>query len=117
MGNVWRGSTSPPPFDDVIGVTIPNDDVKVETIRLRFSENRFPYVLSKPIHHSQVQVQGEPDTIEIKVRPTRELNQIIFSFIPDVEVISPEGYHPLEAHKVNKDIQNQVGSCLLLPMF
>lgn len=105
----------PAPFDDVIGVTIPNDDVKVETIRLRFSENRFPYVLSKPIHHSQV--RGEPDTIEIKVRPTRELNQIIFSFIPDVEVISPKGYHSQEAHKVNKDIQNQVGISLLLPMF
>lgn len=93
----------PAPFDDVIGVTIPNDDVKVETIRLRFSENRFPYVLSKPIHHSQV--QGEPDTIEIKVRPTRELNQIIFSFIPDVEVISPKGYRQEIEEKIKENLE------------
>lgn len=92
-------------FDDVIGVTIPNDDVKVETIRLRFSDNRFPYVVSKPIHHSQVQVKGEPNTIEIKVRPTRELNQIIFSFIPDVEVLSPEWYRKEIEEKIKENLE------------
>lgn len=92
-------------FDDVIGVTIPNDDVKVETIRLRFSDNRFPYVLSKPIHHSQVNVEGELNTIEIKVRPTRELNQIIFSFIPDVEVLSPEWYRNEIEEKIKENLE------------
>lgn len=92
-------------FDDVIGVTIPSDDVKVETIRLRFSENRFPYVVSKPIHHSQVQVEDEPNTIEIKVRPTRELNQIIFSFIPDVEVLSPEWYRKEIEEKIKENLE------------
>lgn len=92
-------------FDDVIGVTIPNDEVKVETIRLRFSGNRFPYVLSKPIHHSQVNVEGELNTIEIKVRPTRELNQIIFSFIPDVEVLSPEWYRNEIEEKIKENLE------------
>lgn len=92
-------------FDDVIGVTIPNDDVRVETIRLRFSEKRFPYVLSKPIHHSQTIVEGEPTTIEIKVRPTRELNQIIFSFIPDVEVLSPEWYRKDIEEKIKENLE------------
>ena len=91
-------------FDDVIGVTIPNEDVKVETIRLRFSEKRFPYVLSKPIHHSQTMVEGEPTTIEIKVRPTRELNQLIFSFIPDVEVLSPEWYRKDIEEKIKENL-------------
>lgn len=92
-------------FDDVIGVTIPNDDVKVETIRLRFSDNRFPYVLSKPIHHSQTIVEGKPNTIEINVRPTRELNQIIFSFIPDVEVLSPEWYCKEIEEKIKENLE------------
>lgn len=92
-------------FDDVIGVTIPNEDVKVETIRLRFSEKRFPYVLSKPIHHSQTMVEGEPTTIEIKVRPTRELNQLIFSFIPDVEVLSPEWYRKDIEEKIKENLE------------
>lgn len=92
-------------FDDVIGVTIPNEDIKVETIRLRFSEKRFPYVLSKPIHHSQTMVEGEPNTIEINVRPTRELNQIIFSFIPDVEVLSPEWYRKDIEEKIKENLE------------
>lgn len=92
-------------FDDVIGVTIPKDDVKVETIKLRFSNNRFPYVLSKPIHHSQTVVEGEANTIQIKVRPTRELNQLIFSFIPDVEVLSPEWYRTSIAEKIKDNLE------------
>ncbi len=77
-------------FNDVIGVSVPYDDnVITEQIVLRFSENRFPYVVSKPIHYTQT-VLDEPYTISIKVRPNRELSQQIFSFIPDVEVISPE---------------------------
>ena len=92
-------------FNDVIGVTIPDDDVKVETIKLCFSAKRFPYVLSKPIHHSQVQVKDEPNTIEIKVRPTRELDQLIFSFIPDVEVLSPEWYRALIADKIKENLE------------
>lgn len=77
-------------FDDVIGVSVPYDkDVATEEIVLRFSEKRFPYVVSKPIHHTQ-KVLDEPYTISIKVKPNRELSQQIFSFIPDVEVVSPE---------------------------
>lgn len=40
-------------FDDVVGVTIPDDDVQKETVVLKFEPDRFPYVVSKPIHHSQ----------------------------------------------------------------
>ena len=77
-------------FNDVIGVSVPYDDnVVTEEIVLRFSEKRFPYVVSKPIHHTQ-KVKDEPCTISIKVKPNRELYQQIFSFIPDVEVIAPE---------------------------
>lgn len=74
-------------FDDVVGVTI--KDVPVETVRLKFNHDRLPYVLSKPIHHTQELVDSENDIIEIKVRPNNELNQQIFSFGPDVEVLAP----------------------------
>ncbi len=77
-------------FDEVIGVSVPyNKDIVTEEVVLRFSEKRFPYVVSKPIHHTQ-KVLDEPYTISIKVKPNRELSQQIFSFIPDVEVVSPE---------------------------
>ena len=76
-------------FDDVIGVSVPYGDVATEEIVLRFSSQRFPYVLSKPIHSSQ-RVLSEPNTVSIHVKPNRELSQQILSFIPDVEVLSPE---------------------------
>lgn len=76
-------------FDDVIGVSVPYGDVATEEVVLRFSPQRLPYVLSKPIHSSQ-RVLSEPNTVSISVKPNRELSQQILSFIPDVEVLSPE---------------------------
>lgn len=84
-------------FDDVVGVTIPEDDVVKEKIVLKFEPQRFPYVVSKPIHHSQ-QVLSEDDcTIQIEVRPNKELEPIIFSYFHHVEVIEPE--HLREEYK------------------
>lgn len=76
-------------FNDIIGVTLLNENKETETIILRFEENRFPYVLSKPLHPSQKVVDKKKNIISIEVKPNKELNQLIFSFIPDVEVISP----------------------------
>ncbi len=76
-------------FNDIIGVTLLNEKQKTETIILRFEANRFPYVLSKPLHPSQKVVDKEKNIISIEVKPNKELNQLIFSFIPDIEVISP----------------------------
>ena len=77
-------------FNDIIGVTVPDADVKKETITLRFTDARYPYVVSKPIHHSQQIVEPESHTLSINVRPNRELITQLLSFIPDVEVIAPE---------------------------
>ena len=77
-------------FDDIIGVTVPDADVKLETIELRFTEERYPYVVSKPIHPSQKVIDSDGHIVSISVKPNRELYQRLFSFIPDVEVLSPE---------------------------
>ena len=92
-------------FDDVIGATIPSDDVKKETIGLRFSTNRFPYVVSKPIHKSQKVIDESNGMIEIQVRPTRELDQQLFSFIPDVEVLYPEWYRQQIQEKIEENLK------------
>ncbi len=79
-------------FNNVIGVTVPtiNDHIEVEKIILRFSPERFPYVESKPMHRTQKTIKD--NTIQLTLRPTRELYQQIFSFIPDVEVLSPDWF-------------------------
>lgn len=93
-------------FDDVIGVSVPYDDsVATEEIVLRFSERRFPYVVSKPIHHTQ-KIKEEPCTISIRVKPNRELCQQIFSFIPDIEVIAPEWFRNKIRDKIQENLKN-----------
>lgn len=77
-------------FDDVIGVTIPNEPIKKETIVLKFDPDRYPYVVSKPIHHSQIILDEKKCTIKIEVRPNNELYSRIFSFFPQVEVMEPQ---------------------------
>lgn len=76
-------------FDDVVGVTIPDESVKKETIVLKFDDERFPYVISKPIHHSQVILDGNECVVQIQVKPNNELYSRIFSFIPEVEILKP----------------------------
>ena len=76
-------------FDDVVGVTIPEDFVTKETVVLKFDAERFPYVVSKPIHHSQKILSMEDCTLQIEVRPNKELESVIFSYFPHVEVIAP----------------------------
>ena len=76
-------------FDDVVGVTIPEDFVTKETVVLKFAAERFPYVVSKPIHHSQKILSMEDCTLQIEVRPNKELESVIFSYFPHVEVIAP----------------------------
>ena len=75
-------------FDDVVGVTIP-DDVQKETVVLKFEPDRFPYVVSKPIHHSQKVLSEEDCILQIEVRPNKELESVIFSYFPHVEVLAP----------------------------
>ena len=77
-------------FNDIIGVSIPGEDVEKESIILRFTKERFPYVISKPIHQSQIIIKEKDYEVEIQVKPNRELYQQIFSFIPDIEVVSPQ---------------------------
>ena len=92
-------------FNDVMGATIPNDDVKKETIGLRFTANRFPYVVSKPIHKSQEVVDETQGIVEIQVRPTRELDQQLFSFIPDVEVLYPDWHRLQIKEKIEENLK------------
>ena len=78
-------------FDNVVGVTIPKERDLVE-VQLKFTPHRFRYVTSKKIHKSQEIISKEDCIISLHVCPTKELEQQIFSFGPDVEVLSPEWY-------------------------
>ena len=76
-------------FNNIIGVSI-EDNMEPVKIELQFSRNRFPYVLSKPLHHSQEIVSEEDGLIQITVIPNKELISQLLWFGDDVEILSPE---------------------------
>lgn len=77
-------------FKDIVGVTVPKDHPVAEKVVLKFDAARFPYIVSKPIHPSQEVISEEDCTLQISVRPNKELESRIFSYGPQVEVLEPE---------------------------
>ena len=78
-------------FNDVIGVTIPEDESK-ERIILRLNPRQYAYVTAKPLHASQQIVDASRYMISIEVKPNYELDYHILSLGPDVEVLAPASY-------------------------
>lgn len=75
-------------FDDVIGVTIPRS-APIEKVVLKFSPSRYPYVMTKPLHLTQRNLNSADRIIEISVKINPELITQILSFGNDVEVLEP----------------------------
>lgn len=86
-------------FKNIIGVTI-QEGSKVEQVVLKFEAERFPYILSKPIHASQKVIDKDNHTIQISVRPNKELEAQIFSYGQQVEVLKPGWLRQQIAEKI-----------------
>ena len=88
-------------FSDVVGVTIPaNKDVV--RIKLQFSPNRYPYIISKPLHGSMRKIDNENRIVAIDVIPNRELISLILSFGDDVEVLEPVDFRNMVANIIKR---------------
>jgi len=77
-------------FDDIIGITIPNDG-SIELIELQFSSKQAPYIITKPLHHSQKSkpIDENGVLVTIEVIPNYELKSLLLSFGKDVKILSP----------------------------
>lgn len=73
-------------FSDCFGI-IKEASVAPETIRLRFTEEQAKYVRSLPLHHSQKEVAE--NVFEIRLCPTFDFIQFLFSQLDTVEVLAP----------------------------
>ena len=91
-------------FSDVVGVTIPAGK-EVVRVKLQFSSNRYPYVISKPLHESMRKVDNENCIVAIDVIPNRELEALILSFGDDVEVLEPLEFRQQIANKIKSNYQ------------
>lgn len=76
-------------FFDIIGVTKPSDGI-LQEVKLHFSNEIAPYVITKPLHPSQKhKVINNGVEVKINVILNKELEQKILSFGENVSVISP----------------------------
>jgi len=77
-------------FDDFIGVSKP-EGAHLEKIELLFTPSLAPYIVTKPIHSSQIVKQVEDGLlVKIEVIPNYELEQLILSFGEGVRVLKPQ---------------------------
>lgn len=91
-------------FDDIVGVSLEENKDFIDLV-LKFSPNRFRYVTSKPIHKSQKVVSEEEKIVSLHLIPTRELEQQLFSFGPDIEILSPSTYREEFAKKIAENVK------------
>ena len=89
-------------FKDIVGVTIPKDHPDPEEVLLKFDVDRYPYIVSKPIHPSQKIINEEEHIISIFFRPNKELEAQIFSFGQQVEILEPEWLRNQIAEKIEE---------------
>lgn len=90
-------------YEHVIGVTV-NPFVEPETVVLFIENFNAPYVLTKPIHHTQELLERNPNgiIIQLKVQINFELVREILGFGDCIKVLKPE--------ILKKKIQNIVGN-------
>lgn len=78
-------------FNDVIGVTVSPNMEAQETL-LFITHLHAPYVMTKPLHHSQELVEKDHYgiTVSLKVQHNFELEKLILGFGEGVQVLKPE---------------------------
>lgn len=77
-------------YQDVIGMSIP-EGAQLTTVRFRALPLRAKYMATKPLHHSQriLEQTAQYTVFELRVIPNIELQQILLSFGPEIEVVAP----------------------------
>lgn len=89
-------------FEDIVGVSFPQSGRNVESVKLKFSPERFPFVKAKPIHGSQKIKDEKEGIITLDVIPNFELESILLSHGDSVEVLEPQYLR----NKISEKIKN-----------
>lgn len=76
-------------FEDVVGVSVPRSG-EPEKVVLKFDKDRYPYVVTKPLHPSQKELDKENCIVQIDVFMNNELDALLFSYGDQLEVLEPE---------------------------
>lgn len=90
-------------FSNVIGVTV-HQGAPVEDVRLFVHSPSAPYVLTKPIHHSQTLVEEHEDgiVISLALQINFELEREILGFGDQITVLTPPALRSRIQYKLGK---------------
>ena len=94
-------------FEDIIGVTLKKDN-PVEKVLLKFLNELFPYIETKPLHGSQkVKERNENYTIiELELIPNYELESLLLSYGEGVEILAPEMLRERVMNRIQLTLEN-----------
>jgi predicted DNA-binding transcriptional regulator YafY len=92
-------------FKDAIGVSV-SPKAKVEEVRLYINYQHAPYVLTKPLHHSQELIEKDHYgiTIALKVQHNFELEKAILGFGEGMKVLAPDRLRRKIKERINANI-------------
>jgi predicted DNA-binding transcriptional regulator YafY len=95
-------------FEDVVGVTI-NKDKPSQKITFNASSTISQYIQSKPIHGSQKKISTLEDgsvVFELNVQINYELIALLFSYVDNITILSPDELRLIFKEKLKKTLQN-----------
>ncbi len=94
-------------FEDIIGVTI-NKDIPFTKVLLKFTNELYPYIETKPLHGSQkVKEKNDNNTIvELEIIPNYEFESLILSYGEGVEIIAPQTLREHVKDRIRKILNN-----------
>nr|WP_317630933.1 WYL domain-containing protein [uncultured Flavobacterium sp.] len=94
-------------YSECIGVTRSEKD-RPQKVILKFNSKNAPYVLTKPLHHSQqIVLHNETELIiRIDVIPNFELEREILGFGENVEVLGPKLLKNVIERRITKSLKN-----------
>ncbi|KAA3622734.1 MAG: WYL domain-containing protein, partial [Bacteroidetes bacterium] len=98
-------------YKDIIGVTVNTGD-PVETVELFVKRRNAPYVITKPLHHSQeiLSKSKEGILIRIHVKLNYELEREILGFGESIIVMKPEGLKQRITQRLTQGVKNYTES-------
>ncbi|HLP52922.1 MAG TPA: WYL domain-containing protein [Chitinophagales bacterium] len=94
-------------YKDVVGVTV-NEGTPPHYIRLFVNRDNAPYIISKPIHHSQRVEEQRPDGVVLSlfVIPNFELEKEILGFGEAVRVVWPRNIRKRITRRLKQAVEN-----------
>lgn len=90
-------------FENIVGVNFPKDG-HVRNVILMVSNERLPWIKSKPLHRSQIEIEkGDTHTkISLNLIPNYELEALLLSFGDDLEILEPLEFRNTIKSKLNR---------------